>query len=695
MPTTHIQCGDSIVLEFSSPPVNALGRELAEALARDIAQLGADPGTRAIVLAGAGKLFCAGADIGELGNDPGQATAIRLLMQALDASPVPVVAAIHGLAYGGGLELALACHARVATADARFAFPEVGLGLLPGAGGTQRAPRLVGAEAALSLMTTGKPIDADQARAIGLVDAIAEGDLRQAASRHAAALADGFVRARDRKVPAEGAKTAIAWAREAAGKRRDASAAAAACIVDCVEAAVERDFDAGQALEQHLFDVLLASPASRGLRHVFLGERAAARLPPQLAGADTLPIESVAVVGAGVMGSGIATALLATGLPVALVDPDRAALDRATSRIADTFRHDVHKGRITSAVAQARTAALAATTDLEAAAADADLVIEAVFEDMAVKRKVFAALDAATKPGAILASNTSTLDVDAIAGAVRDPGRVVGMHFFSPANVMRLVEIVRGARTRPEVLSTAMAFARRIGKVGVVAGVCDGFIGNRMFEELLRQAYFLLEEGALPQQVDRAMEAFGFAMGPFRVMDLAGQDIGWSIRKRRAVEQPDRPYSAIPDRICELGRYGQKTGAGFYRYPDGRKAVVDPEIDALVVAHSREIGIERRAIDDGEIVERCVLALVNEGARILDEGIAWRAVDIDVVWTAGYGFPAARGGPMFHADGIGLARVLAAIERFGKGHHGWAWQPADLLVRLAREQGAFGDEGRQ
>jgi len=691
MPTTRIRCGDSTVLEFSSPPVNALGRELAEALARDIAQIGADPGTRAIVLAAAGKLFCAGADIGELGSDPGQAAAIRMLMQTLDASPVPVVAAIRGLAYGGGLELALACHARVATADARFAFPEVGLGLLPGAGGTQRAPRLVGAEAALSLMTSGKPANAERALAMGLIDAIADGDLLETARRHAATLDGDFVRTRDRKIPTEGARAAIASAREAAAGRRDASAKAAACIVDCVEAAVERDFDDGRALEYRLFDELLISSESRGLRHVFLGERTVARLPPQLAGADTQPVESVAVVGAGVMGSGIATALLAAGLPVALVDPDRAALDRATSRIADTFRHDVHKGRITSAVAQARMAALVATADLEAAAADADLVIEAVFEDMAVKRKVFAALDAAAKPGAILASNTSTLDVDAIAGAVRDPGRVMGMHFFSPANVMRLVEIVRGARTRPEVLGTAMAFARRIGKVGVVAGVCDGFIGNRMFEELLRQAYFLLEEGALPQQVDRAMEAFGFAMGPFRVMDLAGQDIGWSIRKRRAVEQPERPYSAIPDRVCELGRHGQKTGVGFYRYPDGRKAVVDPEIDALVIAHSREIGIERRAIDDGEIVERCVLALVNEGARILAEGIAWRAADIDVVWTAGYGFPAARGGPMFHADGIGLARVLAAIEGFGRGHQGWAWQPADLLVRLARGNRTFTD----
>lgn len=399
----------------------------------------------------------------------------------------------------------------------------------------------------------------------------------------------------------------------------------------------------------------------------------------------------VAVVGAGTMGSGIAAALLAAGLPVALVDPDPVALERAAARIAGIFQRDVEKGRIDAAASEARMASLATMTDAEAAVADADLVIEAVFEDMAVKRAVFAMLDAATKPGAILATNTSTLDVDAIADAVRDPGRVVGLHFFSPAHVMRLVEVVRGARTRPEVLDAALALTRRIGKTGVVAGVCDGFIGNRMFEEYLRQAYLLLEEGALPRQVDRAMEAFGFAMGPFRVMDLAGQDIGWSIRKRRAVEQPDRPYSAIPDKICELGRFGQKTGAGFYRYPDGRNAIVDPDIDALVVAHSRELGLERRAIDDEEIVARCLLALVNEGARILQEGIALHPADIDTVWTAGYGFPPVLGGPMAHADRLGLANVLAEIERFGQGHAGRAWQPAGLLVQLAGDDRTFGD----
>jgi 3-hydroxyacyl-CoA dehydrogenase len=691
MPIVRTRRGTCAVLTLSNPPVNALGRALVEELVRELAAVDTEPGIRAIIITGAGRLFSAGADLGDLGTDPTLATAIRTLIRALDASPFPVVAAIHGLAFGGGLELALACHARVATPDTRFAFPEVTLALLPGAGGTQRAPRLVGAEAALSLMTEGKPIKAAQALAIGLVDAVAEGDLLEAALHYAAALDGKFVRARDRSVPQAGTQAAIASARAAIVARRDACASAAGCIVDCVEAALSLPFDDGEALEHRLFDELLASPASRGLRHVFLGERAAARLPPQYTGAEPLAVARVAVLGAGVMGSGIATALLAARLPVTLVDPDAAALERARARIGDVFQRDVAKGRIAQPVADARVAALDATTHLEAAVADADLVIEAVFEDMAVKRKVFAALDAATRPDAILASNTSTLDLDAIADVVADPGRVVGMHFFSPANVMRLVEVVRGARTRPAVLATAMALARRLGKVGVVAGVCDGFIGNRMFEEYLRQAYLLVEEGALPQQVDRAMEAFGFAMGPFRVMDLAGQDIGWSIRKRRAVEQPDRPYSRFPDKVCELSRYGQKTGAGIYRYPDGRTPVVDPAIDALVLAHSAELGLARRKVGDEEIVARCVLALVNEGARILAEGIAFRPVDIDVVWTAGYGFPAARGGPMFHADRLGLETVLASIARFADGHEGWTWQPAPLLTQLVRDHRTFGD----
>ncbi len=434
-----------------------------------------------------------------------------------------------------------------------------------------------------------------------------------------------------------------------------------------------------------------AASTAQGLQHVFLSEQRASSLPPSWNHAHPpIPMRS-AVIGAGIMGTGIAATLLAAGLPVALTDPQPAARDRAHDRITRIIQRDIEKGRITPKIAEQRLTALSLTDNIAMAVDGTDIVIEAVFEDLQTKCDVFARLDAATGPDTILASNTSTLDINAIASTVRDPGRVLGMHFFSPAHVMRLVELVRGERTRPEVIQAVLALVQKLGKVGVVAGVCDGFIGNRMFEELLRQAYWLLEEGALPEHIDAAMEAFGFAMGPLRVMDLAGQDIGWSIRKRRAIEQPDRPYSRLPDRICERGRFGQKTGAGFYLYPDGRKAVVDPEITALIVAYSEELGLTRRTIDNDEIVTRCLYALVNEGARILEEGIAWRPSDIDVVWTAGYGFPAARGGPMFHADQIGLGTILDSIEGFARGHGGWSWQPAPLLKQLVSEHHTFGD----
>ena len=678
------------VIALASPPVNALGRELAEALHHQIASLGQDPEARAIVLSGAGRCFCAGADISGLQDDGAQSHAIRALIEALDASPVPIVASLHGPVLGGGLELALACDLRVAASDTRFGFPEVQLGLLPGAGGSQRAPRLLGVEAALELMTGGKPIGASRALELGLIDLLCETDPLSAAIQQAGSM-QGRRRTRDRTMPMAAPRQHIAAAREAAVARCDGRALAAASIVDCVEAAVDAPFEQGLALEQQRFDALLGSSESRAFRHLFLSERSAAHLPSPPNAAHSHRIERVAVIGAGLMGSGIASAVLAAGLPVNLVDPDPGALQRAQSQIAAGLRRDVGKLRLVQAEADARMSRLSLHGELAEAVAEADLVIEAVLEDLALKREVFGALDALSKPGSILASNTSTLDVDAIASVVGDPGRVLGMHFFSPAQVMRLVEVVRGAATRPEVLACALAFARRLGKVGVVAGVCDGFIGNRMFEEYLRQAYFLLEEGALPWQVDRAMEAFGFAMGPFRVMDLAGQDIGWRIRQRRAIEQPERPYSSIPDLVCQRGRFGQKTGAGFYRYPDGRAAVIDPEIDALVIEHSARIGCPRRPISDGEIVSRCVLALVNEGACILQEGIAWRPADIDVVWTAGYGFPAHRGGPMFHADSLGLDQVLDSIERFSAGYQGWAWQPAALLQRLVAESRSLGD----
>jgi len=437
----------------------------------------------------------------------------------------------------------------------------------------------------------------------------------------------------------------------------------------------------GLAFEAERFGVLMASEASLGLRHAFFGQRLVAKIPGLARDIQPALIRQVAVVGGGLMGTGIATAVLNGGLSVVLIEPREDALEKAKQTIAATIEKDVQRGRLSAEAGAGRIAALTVASSL-AAAADADLVIEAVFEDMAVKTGVFSALEKIVKPGAILASNTSTLDLDAIAAVLADPSRVVGLHFFSPANIMKLLEVVRGRGTAPAVLATAMAFAKRINKVGVVAGVCDGFIGNRIFEEYLRQAYFLAEDGALPQQVDAAMEAWGMAMGPFRTMDLAGQDIGWSIRKRRAVEQPDRPYSEFLDRVCELGRFGQKTGKGVYLYPDGRTAKVDPEIDALLLAHCEQKGLRRRPVEDAEIVQRCLYAMINEGARILEEGIAYRPVDIDIIYLNGYGFPAERGGPMFHADRIGLPEVLAGIESLAKERQGWVWRPAGLLRDL-------------
>ncbi len=432
----------------------------------------------------------------------------------------------------------------------------------------------------------------------------------------------------------------------------------------------------------------MTNQAEAALRHGAEARALAARVPG-LEGVAPRAIASVAVVGGGLMGTGIAVAILNAGLRVTLIEPRDDARSRAGASIAKTIHRDVDKGRIDGATAGLRIAALSMAGDLQSAA-DADLVIEAVFEEMSVKREVFGALDRIVGPDTILASNTSTLDLDAIAACTTRPDRVVGLHFFSPANVMKLLEVVRGAATSPATLASAMHFGAAIGKSPVAAGVCDGFIGNRMFEEYLRQAWFLLEEGALPAQLDGALTDWGMAMGPCAVMDLAGQDIGWSIRKRRAVEQPDRPYSRVPDLVCELDRYGQKTGAGFYRYSDGRRAEHDPEIDALIAAESARIGLDRRVIGDDEIVERCVFALVNEGAKILGEGIAARPLDIDVVWLDGYGFPATRGGPMHFADSYGLPRILAAIERLAGGRHGWAWTPAPLLVELVRDGRNFG-----
>lgn len=691
---TRVEDGVGVVV-FSNPPLNPISAkaDIPQAIEQALLVFDRDPAVVAIVLAAEGRMFSAGADIGEFGEDPAEVGASpRRLGQTLDALSKPVVTAIQGSALGGGLELALSTDYRIAAADAKLGLPEVTLGLIPGAGGTQRLLRLAGIPAAVRLITTGATVGAAEAREIGLVDAVAETDVRAAAVAFARKVAGaGRRRSRDLAIPDGEGREAIAAALAKAPQGPTGDAVRGA--LEAIGTGAEQGFDAGLAAEYATFDRLLVSEPARGLRHAFLAERAAARVPGLDPSLRSAPIERVALIGSGTMGTGVALAVAQAGLAVTVIDANEAALDRSRGVVASTIARNVERGRLTPAAGEAQRGLIAFSRDM-ADVRGADLVIEAVFEDLAVKKQVFETLDRLADPGAILASNTSTLDLDQIAAFTARPEAVVGTHFFSPANIMRLLEVVRGARTAPQVLARAMAFARQIRKVGVVSGVCDGFIGNRMFEEYLRQVYFLLEEGALPQQVDAAMEAWGMAMGPLRTMDLAGQDIGWSIRKRRAIEQPDRPYSRIPDLICEMGRFGQKTGAGFYLYPQGGgRPEVDPAIDALVEQESHRLGLERRAIRDEEIVERCLYALVNAGAEILEDGIAYRPLDIDTVWTCGYGFPRFRGGPMFWADRVGLGRVLDRIEQFAQGRHGWAWRPAELLRRAARSGGFAGLDG--
>lgn len=694
MPVKSVKQGEVRVVIMNNPPVNALSGKsgfLGE-LHAAFQDCDRDSSVRAIVLAGEGRFFSSGADISEFGTDPEKDVApIRSLIESLDTIGKPIVAAMHGVALGGGLELALACHFRLCLAGTRFAFPEVTLGLLPGAGGTQRLPRLVPVPVALDLMLTGRQADAETAKSLGLLDKIVSGDLIPEAVKEARRiLEDGGQLRRTRDLAIEtdsGIAAAIVSARETAARRKGVGLAAVK-IVDCIEAALSKTFDEGISIEYKAFNELMVSEPACGLRHAFL----LARKVDKIAGlpVSRRDIANVAVVGAGTMGAGISAALLNADISVTLIDQELATCAAAGEKIHKILETAVARKRMSAEQAAARIKRLSLSSSLDDAS-QADLLIEAVYEDLDVKTKMFRAFDRVAKDDAILATNTSTLDVNRIADSVSRPERVIGMHFFSPAHIMKLLEVVRTSRSAPDVVADTLAFARKIGKVGVISGVCDGFIGNRMFEEYLRQAYFLLEEGALPVQVDRALEAWGFAMGPLKVMDLAGQDIGWKIRQRRAIEQPDRPYSAIPDLICEMGRFGQKTGAGYYLYPDKQNApVIDPAIDKLIVEYSTARGIQRAAMADEDIASRCVLALINEGARIVEEGIAKRPLDVDAVYLHGYGFPQWRGGPMFHADWIGLPKVLEGIRRLEKGRQGWAWTPSPLLVRLAGSGGSFG-----
>jgi len=613
------------------------------------------------------------------------------LFAMIENSPKPVIAAINGVAFGGGLELAMACHYRVASASAQLGMPEVKLGLLPGAGGTQRLPRLVGVERALNMIVSGNPVSARELAQTGLLDSTTDGDALPAAigfAERAIAEKLPLKRARDTKIDVPNAEAFLDFARGAVAPLSKNYPAPLKCV-EAVEAAVLRPFDEGMKIEASLFIELLNTSESKALRHAFFAMRAAAKIPDVPSSTPLRAIKSVAVIGAGTMGGGIAMNFANAGIPVTVLETAQAALDKGLGTVKKNYESTLKKGRLTQDEFDKRVKRISGTLSYDDIK-NVDLIIEAVFEDLQVKKQVFEKLDKVVKNGAILASNTSTLDVNKIADFTQRPQDVIGLHFFSPANVSKLLEIVRGAKTAKDVVATSMAVSKQITKVGVISGVCDGFIGNRMMNAYFRQMELLLDVGTLPQQIDKAMEKFGFAMGPFRVSDLAGNDILWYIRKRLYVEYPDRVFSKTPDRICELGRFGQKTGAGWYDYKAGDRAPIPSElVNKIVLEESAKLGISRRKVSDEEIVQRALYSLINEGSRILEEGIALRASDIDVVYLTGYGFPDFRGGPLFYADTVGLPNILRSMREFARGYQPDAWEPAPLLKKLATEGKTF------
>ena len=682
------------VIAVNNPPVNALSVGVPQGIVDGVARAGADPAVGAIVLVGAGRGFIAGADISEFFNPPaGENATIFDAMDALEGASLPVVAGIHGAALGGGLEVALACHYRCGAAGSQYGLPEVKLGLLPGAGGTQRLPRLIGPERALPLIVGGDFVPDEKARALGIVDRLVDGDIVDGAVAWARELADSGAplrRIRDIATPKPASPAFFDDFRKSIA-RRQRGFLAPFNIVECVRAAVELPFDEGMARERALFDECHKSDKARAQIHLFFAERAAGKIPDVPRTTPTRKVERAAVLGAGTMGGGIAMNFVNVGIPVTLVEQNEEALRRGLAVIRGNYEATAAKGRIAAADVETRMGLIEPTTDYGRIAA-ADIVVEAVFEEMDIKKEVFRKIDGIARDGAILATNTSTLDVNEIAAVTRRPEAVIGMHFFSPANVMRLLENVRGEKSAPGTIATAMAVGKRIGKVPVLVGVCDGFVGNRMLAHYGRQAHDMIIEGALPQQVDGALYEFGLAMGPFAMGDLAGLDVGWRIRKRRMAELGlNRSDDPVGDVLCEKGRYGQKTGAGWYRYDKGSRAPrPDPEVEAMIVAESERRGVARREIGAEEIVERCMYQLVNEGAKILEEGIALRAGDIDAIYANGYGFPRWRGGPMFYADTVGLRTVYDAVSRY-YDTLGEAWRPAPLLERLARAGETFND----
>ncbi len=690
--------GDVAVITLDNPPVNGLGLATRQGITDGLARAEADAAVKAVVITGAGKAFSGGADIREFGTPKALAEPNLLsVILAVENSRKPVVAALHSVAMGGGLELALGAHYRIAAPGCNVALPEVKLGLIPGAGGTQRLPRAVGVEVALNMIVSGEPVKSEMLAQIPgqkLFDKLAASSeslmaealalAREVAARHT----DGSPLPLVRNLPCKhkDGDAYFQFARNMVKGMAKNFPAPGKCV-DAVEAATQKKFNDGMAFEREIFINLMWTPECRALRHLFTAERAASKIPDVAEDTPQRKIEKVAVIGAGTMGGGISMNFLNAGIPVTILEMKQEALDRGVGVMRGNYEAQVKKGKLKQDKLDARMALLKTTVNYDDIR-DADLVIEAVFEDMGVKEAVFKKLDEVMKPGAILASNTSTLDVNHIAAFTKRPQDVVGLHFFSPANVMKLLEVVRGEKTGKDVMATVMTVAKKIKKTAVVSGVCDGFIGNRMIEQYGRQGGFLLDEGCTPAQVDRAIEKFGFAMGPFRMGDLAGNDIGWAIRKRRYVEKPDMKYSKTADLLCEKGRFGQKVGKGWYDYvPGKRDAIPNAEVEQMIADHRAALGIKPRKISDEEIVQRLVFSLVNEAAHILEEGIANKASDIDVVYIFGYGFPVHRGGPLKYADEVGLFNVVQAMKRFQQNPLDDAkfWEPAPLLARLVAE----------
>ena len=684
--------GPVAVITLNNPPVNGLGHETRKGITDGVLRANEDPAVQAIVITGAGKAFSGGADIREFGKPAALAApTLHDVIRTVEGSDKPVVAAIHSVCMGGGLELALGCHYRVAAPGANIALPEVKLGLLPGAGGTQRLPRAVGLETAMNMIVSGEPVKSELLAAQPgqqLFDEIITGDLLEGALAFAQKIAAArpLPKVRQLQVQHPNLEGYVQFVRNTVGAMSKNFPAPLKCV-DTVAASATKTFEDGLVYERELFFSLMLTPQSKALRHAFFGERAASKIPDVPEDTPTRTIAKVGVIGAGTMGGGISMNFLNAGIPVTILEMKPEALERGVGTIRKNYEGQVKKGKLTAEKLEQRMALLKPTLSYDDLK-DCDLIIEAVFEEMGVKSQVFRQLDEIAKPGAILASNTSTLDVNQIASFTKRPQDVLGMHFFSPANVMKLLEVVRGRTTAKDVLATVMQLAKKIKKTAVVSGVCDGFIGNRMIEQYSRQAGFLLEEGCTPQQVDAAIEKFGFAMGPFRMGDLAGNDIGWAIRKRRYLEKPELRYSKTADLLCEMGRFGQKTGAGWYDYEAGKRdAIPSQKVVQMIEGHRKELGITPRQISDEEIVQRLVFSLVNEGAKILEEGIASKASDIDMVYLTGYGFPLWRGGPMCYADQVGLWNVVQTMKRFQKNPNDDAqfWEPAPLLQKLVAE----------